>query len=132
MRIYLQTSAITLLMFCALASPTCAQAPAGGAILESIRAEGSHIPEAQIVAETGLKNGDLVTKDQLQLVADRLGHLGLFEKVNYEYHTRVDGLSLVFHLKDAPRVPVLFDNIPWFTEDRKSTRLNSSHGYISY
>src|SRR2546426_5706290 len=25
---------------------------------------------------------------QLQLVADRLGHLGLFEKVNYEYHTR--------------------------------------------
>ncbi len=130
MQIYLQASAVTLLMFCALANRACAQAPAGSAILESIRTDGSRIPEAQIVAEMGLKNGDLVTKDQLQLVADRLGHLGLFEKVNYEYHTRVDGLSLVFHLKDAPRVPVLFDNIPWFTDTELGDAIRKSVPYF--
>src|SRR5437667_9631253 len=115
MRIYLQTSAITLLMFCALASPTCAQAPAGGAILESIRAEGSHIPEAQIVAETGLKNGDLVTKDQLQFVAERLGQRGLFEKVIFESHIVIDGRSLLFDLNELSCMAVMFVNCLCYT-----------------
>lgn len=104
------------LLFPLLPIPGRAQATAPTPILEGIHAEGSHLPEAPILAETGLKLGRPVTKDQLQLSADRLGQLGLFSKINYDYRTRVDGLSVTFHLEDAPRVPVSFDNIPWFTD----------------
>lgn len=107
---------MTAIALATLANPARAQAPAVTAILESIHAEGSHHPEAQVIAETGLKLGETVTKDQLQVAADRLWKLGLFSKVTYEYRTRVDGLSLTFHLEDAPRVPVFFDNIPWFAD----------------
>src|SRR2546422_2804269 len=56
--------------------------------------------------------------------------------------------TTLFRSEESPRIPAYFDNIPWFSDselgeairkkllffdgDRKSTRLNSSHGYISY
>ena len=116
MRIRLIHFGVALLTLAVLPRPARAQAQAAAAILEAIHADGSHYPEAQIIAETGLKVGETVTKDQLQEAADRLGQLGLFTKVNYDYRTRVDGLALALHLVDAPRVAVLFDNIPWFSD----------------
>lgn len=122
----LQKFAFALLVLSQLGSPGRAQAPTASAILESIHADGSHIPEALVIAETGLKTGEIVTKDRLQATADHLGELGLFAKVNYEYHTRVDGLSVTFHLGDASRVPVLFDNIPWFTDKELGDAIRKS------
>ena len=60
------------------------------------------------------------------MAADGLGQLGIFSKVNYDYHTRVDGLSVTFRLEDAPRVPVWFDNIPWFTDGELSDAIRKS------
>ena len=116
MRIHAFQFGIALVLSALAQGPARAQTPVATAILEGLHADGSHYPEKQILEEAGLKLGDTVTRDQLQMAADRLGQLGLFSKVNYDFHTRVDGLSITFHLVDAPRVPVFFDNIPWFTD----------------
>src|SRR5687768_17945896 len=39
--------------------------------------------------------------------------------------------TLQFHPADS-RIAVGYKDGPWVSVDRKSTRLNSSHGYISY
>ncbi len=96
------------------------------AILESVRVTGGHYPEGQILPETGLKAGENVVRDQLQAAADRLAQLGLFAKVSYEFQTRVDGLALTFHVEDAPRVPVFFDNIPWFGDSELSEAIKKT------
>ena len=52
----------------------------------------------------------------MQAAADRLLQTGMFAKVNYTFQTRSDGLTVTFQLEEAPRVPVYFDNLPWFTD----------------
>ena len=68
----------------------------------------------QLLPETGLKPGDLAGREELQAAADRLVQLGLFSKVSYEFRTLADGLTVNFRAEEAPRVPVFFDNVPWF------------------
>lgn len=107
----------------AAAPQTRAQAPpapssaGSSAILGEIHATGSRrYTEAQIAAATGLKPGDSVTREQLQEVADRLAHLGVFLHVNYSFATRGNKITVEYVLQDAPALPVLFDNFPWFTD----------------
>jgi len=95
-----------------------AQTPAPAtANLHEIRAEGlKTFPEAQVIALTQLEKGTQVGKPDLQAAADRLLQTGLFAKVNYTFQTRGDGLTVTFQLEESPRVPVYFDNIPWFSD----------------
>jgi hypothetical protein len=97
----------------AQATPAPAPAAAASAVAE-IHATGStHYPEPQIVAATGLKPGDTVTREQLQEVADRLAHLGAFQRVNYKFTGRGSKIVVEFQLDDAPAYPVAFDNFVW-------------------
>ena len=98
--------------------PAQAQTPAPAtASLHEIRTEGlKTFPEAQAIALAQLEKGSQVGKPELQAAADRLLQTGLFAKVNYTFQTRADGLTVTFQLEEAPRVPIYFDNLPWFTD----------------
>src|SRR5580658_2645724 len=107
-------------LFAALLSslPAQAQTPAPAtASLHEIRTEGLRtFPEAQVVALSQLEKGSQVGKPELQAAADRLLQTGMFAKVNYSFQTRGEGLTVTFQLEEAPRVPIYFDNLPWFTD----------------
>jgi len=95
-----------------------AQAPAAAtATLHEIRAEGlKTLTEPQVTDLTQLQKGTQVAKPDLQAAADRLLQTGLFAKVNYNFKTVGDGLTVTFLLEEAPRVPAYFDNLPWFSD----------------
>ncbi len=95
-----------------------AQAPAEAtANLREVRADGMKtLSEAQVVALCKLAPGTQVARADLQAAADQLIHTGLFAKVNYNFQTRTDGVVVTFHVEESPRVPVYFDNIPWFSD----------------
>lgn len=81
------------------------------------------------LAVAALPPGTNAGKEDLQAAAERLLQLGLFSQVTYEYRTLVDGLAVTFHAEEAPRIPVLFDNIPWFTDEELSSALHSELPY---
>lgn len=83
-----------------------------------------------MAAQSGLKVGDIVGKEQLQAAADRLVASGLFSKVNYSFKTDTEGIHVVFDLQDVPGTPVVFDNFPWFTDDELSGALRKATGFF--
>jgi outer membrane protein assembly factor BamA len=107
-------------LFAALLPSLPAQAQTSApatASLHEIRTQGlKTFPEAQVVALSQLEKGSQVGKPELQAAADRLLQTGLFAKVNYSFQTRADGLTVTIQLEEAPRVPIYFDNLPWFTD----------------
>ena len=109
--------ACSFLLF-ATVGPAFAQAPdAATAPLREVHAEGAKIlTEAQIVSLTGLQVGSQVGKNTLQSAADLLVQSGLFSKVNFSFQTRNSGVAVTYHVEESPRVPVYFDNIPWFSD----------------
>jgi outer membrane protein insertion porin family len=87
------------------------------ATLKAIRAEGAnHLNQSQVIALSGLSVGSAAGRQDLQSAADRLVQTGLFSNVNYVFQSKEDGLYLTFKLAEAPRIPVYFDNIPWFAD----------------
>jgi outer membrane protein assembly factor BamA len=97
-----------------------AQAPNtdGNGKVESVNVTGSaKYRSDQIASETGLSVGTTITKFDLQRGADRLAQLGLFASVQYRFATEDTGVRAEYQVTDAPTLPVLFDNFPWFTDD---------------
>lgn len=82
----------------------------------------------ELATASGIKVGDVVTKEQLQAAANRLANSGLVANVTYQFTTDSAGVHLVFVVQDADVVPVLFDNFPWFTDDELATALRKSIG----
>ena len=81
---------------------------------------------AQIAPATGLHPGDQITRDDIQKGADTLAALGLFSNVQYRFTTETSGVSVEYDVTDAPAVPVLFDNFPWFTDDELIAAIKTS------
>src|SRR6267378_1808702 len=109
----------TLLLFLLpVAFPASAQTPdAASSPLREIRAVGEKLlTEAQVVAITGLTPGAQISKNDLQSAADKLVQSGLFAKVSYNFQTKVAGVFVTYHVEESPRIPVYFDNLPWFTD----------------
>jgi len=121
---------ILVLAISALAAPlpSGAQAQQPSAVIAEIHQAGStRFADAQVAAASGLHPGDAVTRDQLQVAADRLAQLGIFSKVNYRFTTsgdKADKIVLEFQLSDAALVPVTFDNFPWFTDEELSAAIH--------
>ena len=109
-----------------------AQSPAaGGAPLREVHAEGAKIlTEAQIVSLAGLQPGSQVGKDDLQAAADRLIQSGLFAKVNFNFLTRGGGVFVTYHVEESPRLPVYFDNIPWFADSELADAIRKTFPYF--
>lgn len=91
--------------------------PQATASLHEIRTTGLKVlPEAGVIALTQLVKDSQVGKADLQAAADRLLQTGLFSKVNYSFKTVGDSVTVTFQLEEAPRVPIYFDNLPWFSD----------------
>ncbi len=87
------------------------------ATLKEIHADGMKtFTEAQIASLSGLAIGSQVGRKELQDAADLLLRSGLFAKVTYKFDTHNDAVSLTFHVEESPRLPVAYDNFPWFSD----------------
>ncbi len=87
------------------------------ATLKAIHADGMKtFTEAQIASFSGLAIGSQVGRSELQAAADILVRSGLFSKVTYKFETHNDDVSLTYHVEENPRLPVAYDNFPWFSD----------------
>jgi outer membrane protein insertion porin family len=87
------------------------------ATLREVRVDGAkHLTEAQIASLTGLAAGAQVGRKELQDAADALVRTGLFAKVNFKYDTHNDNLVVTFHIEENSRLPVSYDNFPWYSD----------------
>lgn len=109
-------SVVALAIACAVSPSSRAQTSGGGtAELHEVKSEGQKtLTEAQIASLSGLKSGSQVGRDDLQKAADALVASGLFAGVKYSFKTQPEGLTLTFHVAEAPRFAVYYDNFPWF------------------
>ncbi|HLP99969.1 MAG TPA: POTRA domain-containing protein, partial [Candidatus Limnocylindria bacterium] len=109
--------ALAVLLAGILAMPALPlQQPAKGKIAQ-IKFEGLRkYSEAQMDELSGLHPGDVAGREDLQAAADRLAQAGLFTNVSYRFQSSGEELRVTFRVEEAPTVPVLFDNIPWYTD----------------
>lgn len=124
--------AVFLLVFSA--PPLCAQTappPVISGRIQEITAKGSEkIAAPEIIAASGLQIGEIVGRDQIQAAADRLAALGIFDLVNFHFTSKGDTLSVEFEVKDAPTVPVGFDNFVWFPDDELAAAIRAKVGFF--
>jgi outer membrane protein insertion porin family len=93
-------------------------------IVAEVHASGSRrYSEAQIAATAGLKPGDPVNRETLQQITDDLAQLGVFSRVNFRFTAKNNRATVNFDLEDAPMVPVMFENFPWFTDQELSDEI---------
>jgi outer membrane protein assembly factor BamA len=113
MRRYLRLFPLAVSLFLTFAFPSYSQTAA----LKAIRAEGvKTFTEAQVAALSGLQIGSQVGRKELQDAADLLLRSGLFAKVNYKFDTHNNDVSLTFQVEENHRLPVDYDNFPWFDD----------------
>jgi outer membrane protein insertion porin family len=107
-----------LLLLLPAGFPASAQTPdIATAPLREVHTDGEKLlTEAQVIAITGLVNGAQIGRNDLQAAADRLVQSGLFAKVSYNFQTKTAGVLVTYHVEESPRIPVYFDNIPWFSD----------------
>jgi len=110
------------LFFSIFAERAATQTPeTGTATLRELHADGMKtIAESNLLPLIEFQIGAQVTRKDLQAAADRLVQSGLFAKVSYDFRTKVEGLTVTYHVEEAPRVPAYFDNLPWFSDGELS------------
>jgi outer membrane protein assembly factor BamA len=87
------------------------------ATLKAIHTEGlKTFSEEQVATLSGLAVNSQVGRKELQDGADLLLRSGFFSKVTYKFDTHNDSVTVTFHVEEAPRLPVAYDNFPWFTD----------------
>ena len=87
------------------------------ATLKQIHADGLKVlSEQQVAALSGLTIGSQVGRNDLQDAANLLLRSGLFDKVNYKFDTHNDDVVVTFHVEENLRLPVAYDNFPWFSD----------------
>jgi len=125
---YFRGSLTTLVLFLLAAEfPAWAQGPEpANAPLREVHVEGEkRLTEAQVIAITGLVPGAQIGRDDLQAAADKLVQSGLFAKVSYNFQTKLASVLVTYHVEESPRIPVYFDNIPWFTDSALGDAIRS-------
>ena len=88
-------------------------------------------PADQIISASGLKAGDVVSAEQIQVASDRLAALGIFSTVNYKFSSKGETISLEFQVQEAHTVPLSFDNFPWFTDDEIAAGIRQEIGLFT-
>lgn len=83
--------------------------------IESLRVEGNrNYTQAQILAVTGLKVGQLAGKEQFEAARDKLAATGMFETVGYKFAPGGDktGYAASFQVVEAePAYPIRFEGL---------------------
>jgi len=94
------------------------------AALHAIHVEGmKNLTEDQIIYLTGLKDGAQVGRSEMQDAADALVRTGLFSKVAYKFDTKLDQVDVTYHVDENPRLPVSYDNFPWYDDSELNTAI---------
>src|SRR5215470_18221750 len=93
--------------------------------LISVTATGSkRYPENDIVAASGLQIGTTVVEDDFKRAARRLGDLGVFADVAYNFSYSSSGTKLVLQVTDNEKfVPVRFEDFVWFSDEELMRRI---------
>jgi len=101
------------------------QLPAADRKLIAVSVTGSkRYPEADIVAASGLQLGTTITEDDLKKAARRLGDLGVFTDIAYNYSYTSAGTKLTLQVTDGERfVPVRFEDFVWFSDAQLLERI---------
>jgi|SRR5215472_13999761 len=124
-RMFLRLSVIVL--FCSFCFFVQAAPPPQSSPLASVEVTGSsRYTSEQIVPATGLHVGASITRDDLQVAADRLAKLGSFASVQYRFSGAGPGVKVTYEVTDAAEIPVGFDNIPWLSDEELTAGLKSS------
>jgi outer membrane protein assembly factor BamA len=99
--------------------------PASNRQLISVTVTGSkRYPENDIVAATGLQIGTTVVEDDFKKAARRLGDLGVFTDVAYNYSYSSQGTKLALQVTDVQKfVPVRFEDFVWFSDEELLKRI---------
>ena len=110
-----------------------AQTPDASAVpLREVHAEGQKLlTEPQVVAITGLAVGSQIGRNDLQAAADKLVQSGLFAKVSYNFQSRLAGILVTYHVEESPRIPVYFDNIPWFSDSELNEAIRAKFPFFA-
>jgi outer membrane protein insertion porin family len=117
---------ISAFVSCALLSPcfAVAQTVSPHFTVARINILGSkRLDPGRIAATAGLKLGDPVDNNKLQEIADRLSQLGVFSHVNFRFTAENGKATVIFELQEAPLVPVMFENFPWFSDRELSDEI---------
>jgi outer membrane protein assembly factor BamA len=87
--------------------------------LERIEFKGlERVKEAEALEKSGLKVGQSVTIDELDVVANNLLASGLFKNLSYNIKGTTDKAVLTFTvIEQTWTMPVAFDNFVWFTDE---------------
>jgi outer membrane protein assembly factor BamA len=72
----------------------------------------------QVLAASGLKVGDKVSREVIDAAADKLMQSGWFKRLSYKVRTAEDGATVIFEVEEANKnVPVVFENFVWFSDE---------------
>jgi outer membrane protein insertion porin family len=108
---------LSILLLFGFSSSAQTPEPTASSPLREIHIDGEKLlTESQIIAITGLTPGAQISKNDLQSGADKLVQSGLFSKVSYNFQTKLASVFVTFQVEESPRIPVYFDNFPWFTD----------------
>ncbi|HWF14183.1 MAG TPA: POTRA domain-containing protein [Candidatus Acidoferrales bacterium] len=106
--------------------------PAPSSTINSIKVTGlQKFPQDQVIAASGLKNGDVVTAAQIQDATNLLAALGIFSAVNFRFTSKGTAIDLEFQVTEAPTYPISFDNFPWFTSAEIGDAIRSQVGMFT-
>ena len=102
-----------------------AQMPASARQLIAIKVTGSkRFPEETVAAATGLQMGVAVNDDDFKKAARRLGDMGVFTDIAYNYTYSSAGTKLELHVSDAAKfVPARFEDFVWFSDAELRKRI---------
>lgn len=95
--------------------------------LLSIHVKGAaQLREDQVIAASGLKLGQFAGESDFKQAMQRLGDTGLFTNLTYSYHYSSGGCELEFQIaENAELVPIIFDNLVWFSDDDLISQLRA-------
>jgi len=99
--------------------------PASNRQLISVTVSGTkRYSESDIIAASGLQIGTPVVEDDMKKAARRLGDLGVFSDVAYNYSYSSAGTKLVLQVSDVEKfVPVRFEDFVWFSDEELLHRI---------
>jgi outer membrane protein assembly factor BamA len=99
--------------------------PAATRQLSSVKVIGSkHYTESDVVAASGLQIGATVVEEDFKKASRRLGDIGVFTDIAYNYSYSSAGTKLVLQVTDAEKlVPVRFEDFVWFSDEELMQRI---------
>jgi outer membrane protein insertion porin family len=93
--------------------------------LTSVKVTGSkRYSEADVIAASGLQLGTTVVEEDFKKAARRLGDIGVFTDIAYNYSYSSTGTKLTLQVTDMDKfVPVRFEDFVWFSDEELLKRI---------